>query len=147
MTQGRPGVRVRNDRGKSRPKSLCLCCFFFPELLSFYQEKEKAHRHKYFWPVTVRGGGESPGRVSRGQRSMCCLRNPGNIDLLSGYPTGKTGDRGDRTKFNVPTFFMCLFCYLSNSKAFQDGNGNGNFGEINSNDFQDGNWESMGMKG
>ena len=26
-TQGRPGVRVRNVRGKSGPKSLCLCCF------------------------------------------------------------------------------------------------------------------------
>ena len=37
--------------------------------------------------------------------------------------------------------------YLSNSKTFQDGNGNGNFGEINSNDFQDGNWEPMEMKG
>ena len=31
LTQGRPGVRVRNVRGKSGPKSLCLCCFFFPE--------------------------------------------------------------------------------------------------------------------
>ena len=28
LTQGRPGVRVRNVRGKSGPKSLCLCCFF-----------------------------------------------------------------------------------------------------------------------
>ena len=37
--------------------------------------------------------------------------------------------------------------YLSNSKTFQDGNGNGNVEEINSNDFQDGNWESMEMKG
>ena len=37
--------------------------------------------------------------------------------------------------------------YLSNSKTLQDGNGNGNFEEINSNDFQDGNWESMEMKG
>ena len=34
--------------------------------------------------------------------------------------------------------------YLSNSKTFQDGNGNS--GEINANDFQDGNWESMEMK-
>ena len=33
------------------------------------------------------------------------------------------------------------------SKTFQDGNGNGNLGKINSNDFQDGNWESMEMKG
>ena len=37
--------------------------------------------------------------------------------------------------------------YLSNSKTFQDGNGNGNFRKIISNDFQDGNWESMEMKG
>ena len=27
LTQGRPGVRVRNVRGRSAPKSLCLCCF------------------------------------------------------------------------------------------------------------------------
>ena len=49
--------------------------------------------------------------------------------------------------------FFCrkyMYChirnyYLSNSKTFQDGNGNGNgnFQEINSNDFLDGNWESM----
>ena len=32
LTQSRPGVRVRNVRGKSGPKSLCLCCFFFPDL-------------------------------------------------------------------------------------------------------------------
>ena len=31
LTQGRPGVRVRNVRGKSGPKSLSLCCFFFPK--------------------------------------------------------------------------------------------------------------------
>ena len=37
--------------------------------------------------------------------------------------------------------------YLSNSKRFQDGNGNGNFEEINSNDFLDGNWESMESRG
>ena len=30
LTPGHPGVRVRNVRGKSGPKSLCLC-FFFPE--------------------------------------------------------------------------------------------------------------------
>ena len=37
--------------------------------------------------------------------------------------------------------------YLSNWKTLQDGNGNGNFEEINSYDFLDGNWESMEMKG
>ena len=38
-------------------------------------------------------------------------------------------------------------CYLANGKSFQDGNGNGSFEEINSNDFLDGNWESLEMKG
>ena len=37
--------------------------------------------------------------------------------------------------------------YLSISKTFQDGSGNGNFEEINSNDFLEGNWESMEIKG
>ena len=37
--------------------------------------------------------------------------------------------------------------YLSNSQTFQDGSGNGHFGNINLNDFQDRNWESMEMKG
>ena len=35
LTPGQPGVRVRNVRTKSGPKSLCLCClnlFFFPVL-------------------------------------------------------------------------------------------------------------------
>ena len=36
---------------------------------------------------------------------MCYLRNPRNIKLfLSGYPTGKTGDRGDRKDFYVKKF-------------------------------------------
>ena len=30
LTPGHPGVRVRSVRGKSGPKSLCLCCFFLP---------------------------------------------------------------------------------------------------------------------
>ena len=32
LTPGHPGVRVRNVRGNSGPKSLCLCCFFVPEV-------------------------------------------------------------------------------------------------------------------
>ena len=31
LTPGHSGVRVRNVRRKSGPKSLCLCCFFFPD--------------------------------------------------------------------------------------------------------------------
>ena len=33
LTQGRPGIRVRNVHGKSGPKSLCLCCFSSLETL------------------------------------------------------------------------------------------------------------------
>ena len=46
LTQGRPGVRVRNVRGKSGPKSLCLCCFFFPdhfESITFLIQKPFNH--------------------------------------------------------------------------------------------------------
>ena len=35
LTPGHPGVRVRNVRGKSGPKSLFLCCFFFPDRCCF----------------------------------------------------------------------------------------------------------------
>ena len=35
LTLGHPGVRVRNVRGKSGPKSLCLCCFLFEDLRAF----------------------------------------------------------------------------------------------------------------
>ena len=31
LTPGHPGVTVKNVRRKSGLKSLCLCCFFFPE--------------------------------------------------------------------------------------------------------------------
>ena len=31
LTPGHSGVRVRNVRVKSGPKSLCLCCFSFPD--------------------------------------------------------------------------------------------------------------------
>ena len=69
---------------------------------------------------------------------------PGGI----GFPAGRIGDRGDREIVYVPNVYRHIrIFYLSNSKTFQDGNGNGNFGKINSNDFQDGNWESMEMKG
>ena len=49
-------------------------------------------------------------------------------------------------KWKITVIFE-MITLISNSKTFQDGNGNGNFEEINSNDFLDGNWESMEMKG
>ena len=35
LTPGHPGVRVRNVRKKFGPKSLSLCCFFFPDWCMF----------------------------------------------------------------------------------------------------------------
>ena len=35
LTPGHSGVSVRNVRVKSGPKSLCLCCFFFPDYSTF----------------------------------------------------------------------------------------------------------------
>ena len=58
-------------------------CVFFPG-------KEKAHKHKSFWPVIVQWGG-SPGRVSRGERFLCYLQNPRSINLCVRAP-----DREDR---------------------------------------------------
>ena len=41
LTPGRSGVRVRNVRGKSGPKSLCLCCFFFPEFTRTFSKSSR----------------------------------------------------------------------------------------------------------
>ena len=43
LTQGRPGVRVRNVRGKSGPKSLCLCCFFFPDNQELHNKRSSTN--------------------------------------------------------------------------------------------------------
>ena len=48
--------------------------------------------------------------------------------------------------YSAQRYRHILNYYLSNSKIFQDGNSNSNFGEMNSDDFQDGNWESMEIK-
>ena len=53
LTPGHPGVRVRNVRGKSGPKSLCLCCFFFPEINS----RKPAKVAKVFKGEPENGGG------------------------------------------------------------------------------------------
>ena len=58
---------------------------------------EKAHKHKQNFPVTARlGGGGSPDPVARGlqtgwpgargQKLMCCVRNPRNINILVQVP-------------------------------------------------------------
>ena len=41
LTPGHPGVRVRNVRGKSGPKSLCLCCFSSLKSRQAYKQGSK----------------------------------------------------------------------------------------------------------
>ena len=53
-----------------------LCCFLKDS------GKKKAHKHRSFWLVR----GQSPGRVARGGRLMCYLRNPRNINLFALAP-------------------------------------------------------------
>ena len=90
------------------------------------QERKKAHKHKQNFLVTARVGGGSPDRVggggvsrpvARGQKFMCCVRNPRNINIFVrapgrgfGYPAGRIGDRGDRAKcLCAKCMLMCLF--------------------------------------
>ena len=81
--------------------------------------KEKAHKHKQIFPVTARaGGGGLPtgwgGGVSRpvarGQKFMCCVRNPRNINVFVRVPgreaAGRIGDRGDRETIYVPNVYV-----------------------------------------
>ena len=55
--------------------------------------KEKAHKHKQIFPVTARVGGGLPTGwpgvsrlVARGQKFMCCVRNPRNINIFVRVP-------------------------------------------------------------
>ena len=87
--------------------------------------QEKAHKHKQIFPVTARAGGWSPDLVgggvsrpvARGQKFMCCVQNPRNINVFVrvpgredsgsrpgglGFPAGRIGDRGDRQIVYVP---------------------------------------------
>ena len=69
---------------------------------------EKAHKHNFFdRPVTVRWGEESS-RSGVQVSKICVLSSgiQGTYIFLSGYPTGKTGDRGDRTECHVPEFYV-----------------------------------------
>ena len=64
------------------------------------------HKHKSFWPVTVRWGGSLPVRCP-GVKDLCAsFGTQGTEVFLSGYPTEKTGDRGDRTEFYVLEFYV-----------------------------------------
>ena len=89
--------------------------------------KEKAHKHQQIIPVTARVAGGVPTGwpgvsrpVARGQKFMCCVRNPRNINIFVrvpgredrvpagriGYPAGRIGDRGDREIVYVPNVYV-----------------------------------------
>ena len=57
--------------------------------------KRKAHKHTSFCPVTrpVRAG--LPAGCP-GVKDLCAILEPKEHKFLPEYPTGKTGDRGDR---------------------------------------------------
>ena len=85
--------------------------------------KEKAHKHKQIFPVTARAAGGLPtgwGGVSRpvarGQKFMCCVRNPRNINVFVRVPgREESGSRpggsvtGVTEKLFMCQMFMCLF--------------------------------------
>ena len=90
----------------------------------FFSGKEKAHKHEQIFPVTARPGGGSsrPGGggvsrpVARGQKFMCCVRNPRNINVFvrvpgreeSGpWPAGSV--TGVTEKLFMCQMFMSLF--------------------------------------
>ena len=98
--------------------------------------KKKAHKHKHIFPVTARVGGGSPDRVARGvsrqvargQKFMCCVRNPRNINNFVRVPGERIGDRGDGEIVYVPNVYVpfpapstggklraCNWCHLTMS--------------------------------
>ena len=82
-----------------------------------FRQREKAHKHKQNFPVTAWvGGGVSRPRGGGGQKFMCCVRNPRNINVFvrvpgreeSGFPAGRIDDRGDREIVYVPNVYVPL---------------------------------------
>ena len=85
--------------------------------------KEKAHKHKQIFPVTARMEGGFPTGwpgvsrpVARGQKFMCCVRNPRNINIFVRVPGREdSGTRpggsvtGVTEKLFMCQMFMCLF--------------------------------------
>ena len=97
--------------------------------------KEKAHKHKQIFPVTAReGGGGLPtgwGGVSRpvarGQKFMCCVRNPRNINVFVRVPgREESGSRpggsvtGVTKKLFMCQMFMRLFWPLNKKKFTEE---------------------------
>ena len=72
----------------------------------------------HFFPVTPPGDRGVSRRGGQGSEFYVLSSEPKEHQIsLSGYPTGRTGERGDRKKFYVQTFYVpfllpiCAFCY------------------------------------
>ena len=123
-----PEIRVKkgqNRKGPFRTKNATvLNSVEFYYCRSFFSGKEKAHKHKQIFPVTARAGGGLPtgwgGGVSRpvarGQKFMCCVRNPRNINIFVRVPGREdSGSQpggsvtGVTEKLFMCQMFMCLF--------------------------------------
>ena len=88
--------------------------------------KEKAHKHKQIFPVTarVRGGVLPTGLpgvsrpVARGQKFMCCVRNPRNISIFVWAPgrEDRVPGREDRWP-GWPRNCLCAKCLCAFSES------------------------------
>ena len=81
LTPGHSGVRVRNVRRKSGPKSLCLCCFFFPEFLQRTAhlsrdtlQNEVSHGSACACETKYQGGGIAPFQVGGSAKLSLSLK-------------------------------------------------------------------------
>ena len=107
----------RSKKEKKDPKRVrkCLSPFQAIKNVSPALRKGKGHKHKQTFPVTARVGGGLPTGwpgvsrpVARGQKFMCCVRNPRNINIFVRVP-------GVTEKLFMCQMFMCLFRPLGTS--------------------------------
>ena len=84
------------------------------------QERKRHININKFFRDCARGGGLPTGwpgvsrPVARGQKFMCCVRNPRSISIFVrvpgrediGYPAGRICDRGDREIVYVPNVYV-----------------------------------------
>ena len=76
--------------------------------------KEKAHKHKQVCPVTAWVGGVLPTGWP-GVKCLCavCGSQETYVEILSGYPAGRIGDRGDREIVYVPNVYVPFLAPMS----------------------------------
>ena len=167
LTQGRPGARVRNVRWKSGPKSLCLCCF--SSLKQGQRIRNLQHTLGIHWETCASCLQD---RVRKISPKFSCIKFFQIWDVptqIPGHPCHslfKTTEKvhlhkvfvrdiptsGSRMSQENPAQKLYVYRYIRIitfliQKHFKTVTVTVLFEEINSNDFLDGDWESMEMKG